>query len=70
MWADGRPVTGFSSGLVLGIGIAVLLRQYAVWALTAVTAIAFPLFVAVLTGVRAWLGRPYQVEFRSRHDST
>jgi hypothetical protein len=69
VWARGRPVLGFVSGLLLGVGITVLLQQYAYWPLTALTAIGFPLFVAVLGAVRAWFGRPYRVEFRSRHDS-
>jgi hypothetical protein len=38
----------------------VLLQQFAVWPLTIVTAIVFPVVVAVICSLRAWLGRPYK----------
>jgi putative component of membrane protein insertase Oxa1/YidC/SpoIIIJ protein YidD len=63
-WAHGHPIAGFISGLVSGIGIAVLLQQFAVWPLTIVTAIIFPLVVAVLCALRAYLGRPYEIRPR------
>jgi putative component of membrane protein insertase Oxa1/YidC/SpoIIIJ protein YidD len=62
VWAHGHPVAGFISGLIAGIGIAVLLQQFALWPLTIVTAIVFPVVVAVLCALRAYLGRPYTVE--------
>ncbi|MGZ8610582.1 MAG: membrane protein insertion efficiency factor YidD [Actinomycetota bacterium] len=69
-WAHGRPVAGFVAGVLLGLGITVLLQQYAIWPLTIATGIVFPVLAGVLTAARAWLGRPYRTEFRSRHDST
>ena len=61
VWVHGRPVLGFISGLLFGLGLTVLLQQFGAWPLTVVTAIVFPIAVAVLTSVRAWLGRPYRV---------
>jgi hypothetical protein len=61
VWRRGRPITGFVSGLVLGLGATVLLWQYNVWLLNIVTAIVVPVAVAVLFGVYAWLGKPYDV---------
>jgi len=60
VWSHGHPILGFISGLFLGIGITVLLQQFAVWPLTIVTAIVFPVVVAVIVSLRAWLGRPYK----------
>jgi putative membrane protein insertion efficiency factor len=60
-WAHGHPIAGFISGLLAGIGIAIVLQQFALWPLDVVTAIVFPLVVAVLCGVRAYLGTPYDV---------
>jgi len=70
VWVHGHPAWGAVSGLFLGVGLAVLGQQYALWPLTVVTAIAFPVYAGALGGVRGWLGRPYKAEFRSRHDST
>lgn len=69
VWARGRPVLGSVSGLLLGIGITGPLQRYAYWPLTALTAIGFPLFVAVLGAIRALVRAPCRVEFRARHDS-
>jgi len=60
IWVRGHPVWGAVSGLVLGIGIAVLGQQFALWPLTILTAIVFPIYAAVLGGVRAWIGTPYR----------
>jgi len=60
VWAHGHPIVGFVSGLFLGIGVTVLLQQFAAWPLTIVTAIAFPVVTAVICSLRAWLGRPYR----------
>ena len=60
VWSHGHPILGFVSGLFLGIGATVLLQQFAVWPLTIVTAIVFPVVVAVICSLRAWLGRPYK----------
>jgi len=59
VWAHGHPIAGFISGLLLGIGVAVLLQQFAVWPLTIVTAIIFPVATAIVCSLRAWLGKPY-----------
>jgi len=61
IWSHGHPVFGFISGLLLGIGVTVLLQQFAVWPLTIVTAIVFPVVTAVICSLRAWLGKAYQV---------
>jgi hypothetical protein len=61
VWAHGHAVLGAISGLLLGLGLAVLGQQYALWPLTVATAIVFPVTTAVLCGVRAYLGRPYAV---------
>lgn len=39
----GRPVLGAISGFVLGLGIAVLLQQYAIMPLTVVTMLGLPI---------------------------
>lgn len=43
------------SGLLLGVGLAVLLQQFAVWTLNVVTLVLFPVLVALagasLTGM-------------------
>lgn len=59
-WVHGHPVWGALSGLVLGVGITVLGQQFALWPLTIFTAIVFPVYAAVLCGVRARLGTPYR----------
>jgi putative component of membrane protein insertase Oxa1/YidC/SpoIIIJ protein YidD len=61
IWSHGHPILGFISGLLLGIGITVLLQQFAVWPLTIVTAIVFPVVIAVICSLRAWLGKAYQL---------
>jgi hypothetical protein len=61
VWRHGRPILGFFSGLVFGLGVSVLLWQYNVWLLTIVTAIVVPVVLGILFGIYAWLGRPYQV---------
>lgn len=60
VWAHGHPIMGFISGLLLGVGITVLLQQFAVWPLTIVTAIGFPIVTAVICSLRAWLGKAYR----------
>lgn len=61
IWSRGHPILGFISGLLLGIGITVLLQQFAAWPLTIVTAIVFPVVVAVICALRARLGKAYQL---------
>lgn len=60
VWLRGHTAWGLVSGLVLGIGIAVLGQQFALWPLTILTAIAFPVYAAILCGIRARIGRPYR----------
>jgi hypothetical protein len=60
VWVRGHAVLGAVSGLVLGIGIAVLGQQFALWPLTVLTALAYPVYAAVVGGVRAWMGQPYR----------
>jgi putative component of membrane protein insertase Oxa1/YidC/SpoIIIJ protein YidD len=61
VWSHGHPILGFISGLLMGIGITVLLQQFAVWPLTIVTAIVFPIVIAVICALRAWLGKAYKL---------
>ena len=61
IWSHGHPIAGFIFGLLGGIGITLLMQQFAVWPLTIVTAIVFPIVVALVCAVRAYLGRPYKV---------
>lgn len=58
VWRRGHPVLGFISGLLLGVGVAVLGQQFAIWPLTITTAIALPVVVAILCAVRAYMGKP------------
>jgi uncharacterized protein len=66
----GHAILGAMAGFLAGIGVAVLGQQYAFWPLTPVTAFGIPAWFALLGGVRGYLGRPWKVEFRVRHDST
>jgi hypothetical protein len=59
VWIRAHPVLGAISGLFLGLGIAVLGQQYALWPLAVLTAIVLPLYAALACGVRAWIGQPY-----------
>jgi hypothetical protein len=70
IWVHGHVVLGAISGLVAGVGVAVLGQQYAIWPLTPMTAFGIPVWFATVCGVRAFIGRPWKVEFRIRHDST
>ncbi len=60
VWVHGHPILGFISGLIGGLGLTVLLQQFAMWPLTVLTAIVFPVIVGLLCGVRAYLGRPFK----------
>lgn len=60
VWVRGHPIWGAISGLALGAGLAVLGQQYALWPLTVLTGIVFPVYAAVVCGVRARLGRAYR----------
>lgn len=58
VWRRGHPILGFISGLFLGVGVAVLGQQFAYWPLTRTTAIALPVFVAILCSIRGYIGSP------------
>jgi putative membrane protein insertion efficiency factor len=61
VWVKGKPVLGFFSGLVGGLGATVALQQFGFWPLTTLTAIGFPVFVAIVGGWRGWRGSAYKV---------
>jgi len=53
-----RPVTvAATSGLLLGLGVTVLLQQFAVWTLTVLTLVVLPLAVAGAGACVAWLAQ-------------
>jgi hypothetical protein len=58
-WVRGRPVRGLLGGLVLGLGSAIVLQQFAVLALDS-QALLGVAGVAVVTAARAWVGTPYK----------
>ena len=59
LWKRGHAVWGFLAGGLLGLGVSVLLWQYAVWLLTIWTVFVLPLVVAIVAAVYAWYGRRY-----------
>lgn len=59
MWVRGRPVRGLIGGLLLGVGSAIVLQQFAVLALDS-QALMGVAGVAVVTAGRAWVGTPYK----------
>jgi hypothetical protein len=61
IWVRGHPVAGFVSGLFAGLGLTVLIQQFALWPLTIATAIVFPILVGIVGGLRAWRGRPFRI---------
>jgi hypothetical protein len=62
---SGRPVLGFISGLIFGLGAALLGQQYGKWTLSAETAVIMPLVMAVAAAIRGWYGTPYKVTRRT-----
>jgi len=65
-WRRGRPFLGFLTALLFGLGFTVLMQQYAVWPLTVTTAIVLPLVIAVLGGIRAYVGQRVRIVTRAR----
>ena len=59
-WVAGRPVMGFFSGLVAGLGVTLALQQFGYWPLTILTAVVFPLGIAVVGALRAWRGTAFK----------
>jgi hypothetical protein len=57
----GRPVAGFFWGLLLGLGIGVLGWQDARWTVNPGSVGIFPLVVAVVSALVAWLGWGYRI---------
>jgi len=58
-WKRGHAVWGFLAGGLFGLGLGVLLWQYAVWLLTIWAVFVLPLVLAIASGVYAWYGRRY-----------
>jgi hypothetical protein len=61
VWVKGRPVMGFFSGLVFGLGATVAGQQFGFWPLTTITAIGFPLVLAIVGAIRGWRGTAFRV---------
>ena len=57
----GNPVTGFLTGLLLGIGLTLLAHQFDLWPFTLESAILFPIAIALVTALRAWFGASYRI---------
>lgn len=62
VWVKAHPIGGFFSGLFAGLGLTLVAQQLAFWTLTVMSAIVFPLFVALLCALRAWRGKAYKFE--------
>ena len=60
VWVRGKPVLGFFSGLVMGLGASVAVQQFGIYPLTILTAIVLPLLMAVLGAVRGWRGSAWK----------
>ena len=61
VWVRGRPVLGFISGLVMGLGITLALWQYGYYPLTLTSAIVAPVITAILGAARGWRGTAWRV---------
>jgi hypothetical protein len=59
-WASGRPFAGFRSGVLIGIGVALLFHQLSWWVLDIYTLAVLPALSGLLFAGRAWLGQPYR----------
>ncbi|MEA2498770.1 MAG: hypothetical protein QOH26_1175 [Actinomycetota bacterium] len=59
-WVKGRPVMGFFSGLIGGLGATLALQQFGYWPLTMMSAVVFPLSIAVLSALRGWRGTAFK----------
>lgn len=45
------PLLAAASGVLFGLGVSVLLQQFAVWTLTVVTLVVLPLVVGIACGI-------------------
>lgn len=61
VWVRGRPILGFVSGLLMGLGFTVALQQFGFYPLNLVSAIVAPLLTAVLGAWRGWRGCAWKV---------
>jgi hypothetical protein len=59
-WASGRPFAGFRSGVLLGLGAALIIHQFGWWVMDVNTLIVLPILSGLLFAGRAWLGQPYR----------
>jgi hypothetical protein len=59
-WASGRPFAGFRSGVLIGLGTALILHQLSWWVLDINTIVVLPILSGLLFAGRAWLGQPYR----------
>ena len=59
-WASGKPFGGFSAGIMLGLGAALIIHQLGWWVLDVNTLIVLPILSGLLFAGRAWLGQPYR----------
>lgn len=59
-WAKGKPFAGFRSGVLLGVGAALIVHQLGWWVLDVNTLVILPLLSGLLFAGRAWLGTPYR----------
>jgi hypothetical protein len=61
VWMHGRIIRGFIGGLLLGAGAALILQQLDVWPLDLTQGLVFPLTVALVSAIRAYLGAAFVV---------
>ena len=59
-WAPGKPFKGFRSGVLLGLGAALIFHQLGWWVLDINTLVVLPILSGLLVAGRAWLGTPYR----------
>jgi len=59
-WANGRPFAGFRSGVLIGLGVALLFHQLSWWVLDINTLMVLPVLSGLLFAGRAWLGQPHR----------
>jgi hypothetical protein len=60
-WVRGRTFLGLVGGLLTGLGLALVLHQFDLWALSDTTFVYLPVALAVLGAIRGWWGRAYRL---------